>query len=496
MNFKDLQFSLGKLSSDVKSHMAKNNPLHKQDTKALSVWIFQERNDLATMRTLAYRRGETTKSFREWTTNDHGNGTMKMSIQIFRILAISWRLYSQKQMKLNNTRYQQYRHAIKSIREREDALCDRREKRNSLSARLVHLQKTNPKSPRRHEIEAELVALDNDTQLAEMELGDFKRFALQEAFYIRFNAMTEYAEKMKMVAGFGKYIVDLLDVEPTASVGTTTTTDQQQQHDEPITHNNDTSPPTRKPYTSESQANLILNDCLLAIDQWEPSEEDERPTLANQAIHEASNDEDANLLTEEDIRYYREQGLASLTSLQIDNTTKIMEATGNEQQQQPPTYNREMEKDADKWNDEKCTQWKTEQHQQQDHAPPSSLVEASGKENTLTHSDILPPAYTPDIIKSPLPTTTIHDHTKNTAAAAAGTKLDSGSPTATTSNTTTGASHISSSSTTLTHEPQISQMNYYQVYRNKQLLLSSHPSRPYVNFLQQFVNNSIKKINP
>lgn len=71
MNFKDLQFSLGKLSSDVKSHMAKKNPLHKQDTKALSVWIFQERNDLATMRTLAYRRGETNKSFREWTTNGH-----------------------------------------------------------------------------------------------------------------------------------------------------------------------------------------------------------------------------------------------------------------------------------------------------------------------------------------------------------------------------------------------------------------------------------------
>ncbi|KAI9303820.1 hypothetical protein BJ944DRAFT_164758 [Cunninghamella echinulata] len=71
MNFKDLQFSLGKLSSDVKTHIAKKNPLHKQDTKTLSLWIFHERNDLATMKTLAYRKGETNKSFKEWILHSH-----------------------------------------------------------------------------------------------------------------------------------------------------------------------------------------------------------------------------------------------------------------------------------------------------------------------------------------------------------------------------------------------------------------------------------------
>jgi hypothetical protein len=133
MNFKDLQFSLGKLSSDVKSHMAKKNPLYKNDTKVLSVWIFQERNDLATMRTLAYRRGETNTSFREWTTNGHEQwneddeytdlqvktiyfikGTrlslISLSLCFFfflcihthRILVINWRLCFQEQMKLSN----------------------------------------------------------------------------------------------------------------------------------------------------------------------------------------------------------------------------------------------------------------------------------------------------------------------------------------------------------------------------------------------------------
>jgi hypothetical protein len=66
MNFKDLQFSIGKLKADVHSQIARNNPMQKQDTKALSLWIFQERNDLATLRTLAYQHSETNKALKGW----------------------------------------------------------------------------------------------------------------------------------------------------------------------------------------------------------------------------------------------------------------------------------------------------------------------------------------------------------------------------------------------------------------------------------------------
>ncbi|KAI8098904.1 Eisosome component PIL1-domain-containing protein [Halteromyces radiatus] len=310
MNFKDLQFSLGKLSSDVKSHMAKNNPLHKQDTKALSVWIFQERNDLATMRTLAYRRRETTKSFREWATqpdqDDDFTDLQDIGDKLATLLEKANEIEQQYAV-----HYQQYRQAIKSIREREDLLCDHREKRRSLAARLQHLDKTNPTSPRRQDIETEWIALDNDTRQAEMELGDFKRFALKEAFYSRFNAMVEYADKMKMIAGFGKYIVDLLDVTPTVDNSF-----------------------KRKPYTSESQSSLILNDCLLALDQWTPCEEDERPTLA---FHDDFND-DATFLTEEDIAYYHEQGLLPTTSDQ-----RIYYKTIDEKKQHPSAMEKHNE---------------------------------------------------------------------------------------------------------------------------------------------------------
>lgn len=66
MNFKDLQYSIGKFKADVHSQLAKNNPLQKQDTKALSLWIFQEWNDLASMRTMTYERSETIKALKEW----------------------------------------------------------------------------------------------------------------------------------------------------------------------------------------------------------------------------------------------------------------------------------------------------------------------------------------------------------------------------------------------------------------------------------------------
>ncbi|KAI8329075.1 Eisosome component PIL1-domain-containing protein [Chlamydoabsidia padenii] len=329
-------------------------------------------------------------------------------------------------------RYQQYRHAIKSIREREDALCDTREKRRSLSSRLNHLQKTNPHSPKRHDIESDLAALDHDTQRAEIELGDFKRFALKEAFYIRFNAMVEYADKLKMIAGFGKYIVDLLDVEPTQE-------------------------PARKPYTSETQASLILNDCLLALDQWVPDQEDERPTfLANQDIVD---DEDANVLTEEDIRYYREQGLASLKAPpSLGNKT-------NDGDQQPPLY----VDDGHQWNDEK----KPPGIQQQ------PLLTAKQEQVEQTRkNDNHPPAYSPSI-SNISPATSITEPTAGLVCS--------------------DTHHLPTSSFSSAHvyHPQLEgcQLDYYQVYRNK-LLHTPHQPRSYASFQQQFVSNRSKENIP
>ncbi|KAG1083399.1 hypothetical protein G6F42_022221 [Rhizopus arrhizus] len=145
-----------------------------------------------------------------------------------------------------------------SIRDREEKLSDQREKKRSLQSRILNLSKTSPKSPKLLEFQRELKSLAHDTLESEMDLADFKRFALKEAFYLRFNALSEYAEKTALIAGFGKYLTDLIEIEPT--------------------------PPTqthRNPYKNGPEAAIIFADAVNALDNWKPSAEDERPTLAN-----------------------------------------------------------------------------------------------------------------------------------------------------------------------------------------------------------------------
>jgi len=78
---------------------------------------------------------------------------------------------------------------------------------------------------------------------------------VREAFYVRFKGLTEYAEKLAMIAGFGKYLVDQISIEPTP-------------HGQP-----------RQPYTGREQTSMIMEDALAAIDAWCPTEQDERPTI-------------------------------------------------------------------------------------------------------------------------------------------------------------------------------------------------------------------------
>lgn len=136
-------------------------------------------------------------------------------------------------------------------------MTDIREKKRALQGRIGTLNRSNSKSPKLREFTRELKSLEKDTHDIEMEMSDFKRFALREAFYLRFNAMHEMAEKQAIIAGFGKYIVDLVDIEPTPAG---------EEH--------------RRPYDKGQQAAQILADALMALETWEPAEGLERPTLA------------------------------------------------------------------------------------------------------------------------------------------------------------------------------------------------------------------------
>ncbi|KAI7867878.1 Eisosome component PIL1-domain-containing protein [Spinellus fusiger] len=259
---KDLQYSLGKLTSDVRTSIARSNLLMNQDTKALSMWIYKERNDLAGLRTLAYQRAETNKTLLAWAKEEReeeGEDGVDLEDIIKKLVQLL-----EKQVELEQeyaAKYRQYRHAIKSIREKEDQLSEMREKKRTLQARISNLTLSNPKSPKLKEFQRELTLLQRDTHTIEMEMGDFKRFALREAFYLRFNAMNEFSEKTAILSGFGKYLVDLIDIEPTP---------QGQPH--------------RTTYTKGTEATTIIEDAMAALDSWSPAEGEERPTYLGMDI--------------------------------------------------------------------------------------------------------------------------------------------------------------------------------------------------------------------
>lgn len=177
-------------------------------------------------------------------------------------------------------RYKLYRRAIKSMREKEVELADLREKKQAIQERIQHLSKSNSSSKKIPELEKELALLNTSSR--ENEAHEYKRFIMKEAFYLRFNALQEYAEKTAIVAGYGKYIVDLLDAQNHAS----------------------------------SNCDMILQDALLTVDGWKPK--DERVTLTEEDVlfqHEDEDEDDALLLTNSEMHIKKKE----------------------QQQQQPPT---------------------------------------------------------------------------------------------------------------------------------------------------------------
>lgn len=154
-----------------------------------------------------------------------------------------------------------------------------REKRQCIVDRIQHLKKSHGnKQKKLEDLEKELMALEEVNKDKEMEMGDYKRFILREAFYTRFNAQQEYAEKLSILAGFGKYVTDLIDIEPTPSGD---------EH--------------RKPYTKYSKSSMIIMDALLTVDGWRSV--DERPTFVD-ILEDDEEEEDASLLTDNDIHLY------------------------------------------------------------------------------------------------------------------------------------------------------------------------------------------------
>ncbi|KAI7862812.1 Eisosome component PIL1-domain-containing protein [Spinellus fusiger] len=153
---------------------------------------------------------------------------------------------------------EQYRETIKTIGERDSLLTEGREKKKRLRENIERLQETRPDAVEKMEdLKAQLTLLTEATDPDEVEMGNFKRVASREALYLLLNGMQELSSKTDIIASFGKYIVDELEVTP-LKLG------------EAVAE-----------YQGTEKTLRIVKDATHALDNWKPDKAKVRRTLTS-----------------------------------------------------------------------------------------------------------------------------------------------------------------------------------------------------------------------
>ncbi|KAG2186459.1 hypothetical protein INT44_002681 [Umbelopsis vinacea] len=218
----------------------------KEDSRNISFWIYKERIVLSNLKALSYEESQAISGMETW-SKDEGEDMKDV------LGSLSTLLKKQNSIESDLAAgIQSYRQRLKIIREKELDLKVTKDRKRHIESKQSGRSSSKGKNI---DLSKEFASLEQECRDQEQDLADYKRFAVREAFYVRFNALTEYAEKLAMIAGFGKYLVDQISIEPTP-------------HGQP-----------RQPYTGHEQTSTIIEDAIAAIDGWRPMEQDERPTM-------------------------------------------------------------------------------------------------------------------------------------------------------------------------------------------------------------------------
>lgn len=163
-------------------------------------------------------------------------------------------------------RYDQYRVTMKSIRNIEASVQPSRDSRSTLLlllSQLLSLFTTNtprgkqkitdqiaqlkykePNSPRIVVLEQELVRAEAESLVAEAQLSNITREKIKAAYTYQFDALREHCEKVAIIAGYGKHLLELID-------------------DTPVTPGE-----TRPAYDGYEASKAIIQDCEDSLTNW------------------------------------------------------------------------------------------------------------------------------------------------------------------------------------------------------------------------------------
>jgi hypothetical protein len=116
--------------------------------------------------------------------------------------------------------------------------------KQKITDQIAQLKYKEPNSPKIVVLEQELVRAEAESLVAEAQLSNITREKLKAAYTYQFDALREHCEKLAIIAGYGKHLLELVD-------------------DTPVTPGE-----TRAAYDGYEASKAIIQDCEDALTNW------------------------------------------------------------------------------------------------------------------------------------------------------------------------------------------------------------------------------------
>ncbi|KAI9891757.1 MAG: Eisosome core component [Vezdaea aestivalis] len=206
--------------------------------KKLSQLVKMEKNVMRSMELVGKERMEVAQQLSIWgegCDDDVSDVTDKLGVLIYEIGELEDQFVD---------RYDQYRVTIKSIRNIEASVQPSRDRKQKITDQIAQLKYKEPNSPKIVVLEQELVRAEAESLVAEAQLSNITREKLKAAFTYQFDALREHCEKLAIIAGYGKHLLELVD-------------------DTPVTPGE-----TRNAYDGYEASKAIIQDCEDALTNW------------------------------------------------------------------------------------------------------------------------------------------------------------------------------------------------------------------------------------
>lgn len=116
--------------------------------------------------------------------------------------------------------------------------------KQKITDQIAQLKYKEPNSPKIVVLEQELVRAEAESLVAEAQLSNITREKVKAAYTYQFDALREHSEKVAIIAGYGKHLLELID-------------------DTPVTPGE-----TRAAYDGYEASKAIIQDCEDALTNW------------------------------------------------------------------------------------------------------------------------------------------------------------------------------------------------------------------------------------